>query len=362
MDEQLTPAMPEPMPPPSVPTTEAFRFTGNGGDYFRIWIVNLLLTVLTLGIYSAWAKVRRLQYFYQHTELAGSRFDYHGKPLSILKGRAIALLLVLAYNFSFNISLAVGLITLVVIAAVFPWLLRNALRFRAHYSSYRGLRFSFRGSLADAYRVFLGYGLLTVITLYITAPIFHRELKRYQHGNARFGSLGFGFDASVGAFYRVYAITGLAIIAAVGVTAALLGGSFAGVQAALQGRDAQMVGIVVAVLGVAVMVLIGQFVGPLFTALSGNLIWNHTQLGAHRFESRLSPWKLLWIGLSNTVMVMITLGLFMPWAAVRLARYRAECMSLLLTDSLDAVVADVEQGIGAVGEESAELFDIDIGL
>ncbi|MDR1854861.1 MAG: DUF898 domain-containing protein, partial [Azoarcus sp.] len=38
------------------------QFTGSGGEYFRIWIVNLLLSILTLGIYSAWAKVRREQY------------------------------------------------------------------------------------------------------------------------------------------------------------------------------------------------------------------------------------------------------------------------------------------------------------
>ena len=34
------------------------EFRGNGYEYFRIWIVNILLTIMTLGIYSAWAKVR----------------------------------------------------------------------------------------------------------------------------------------------------------------------------------------------------------------------------------------------------------------------------------------------------------------
>jgi hypothetical protein len=38
---------------------EQLHFTGSGAEYFGIWIVNLLLTILTLGIYSAWAKVRR---------------------------------------------------------------------------------------------------------------------------------------------------------------------------------------------------------------------------------------------------------------------------------------------------------------
>ena len=48
-----------------------FEFHGNGADYFRIWIVNLLFSILTLGIYSAWAKVRTKKYFYGNTELAG---------------------------------------------------------------------------------------------------------------------------------------------------------------------------------------------------------------------------------------------------------------------------------------------------
>src|SRR5262245_10194931 len=78
----------------SRPTIHRFEFTGTGAEYFRIWIVNLLLTILTLGIFSAWAKVRRLRYFYGSTQLAGSSFEYHGEPLKILKGRLIALLFI----------------------------------------------------------------------------------------------------------------------------------------------------------------------------------------------------------------------------------------------------------------------------
>ncbi|HXI78282.1 MAG TPA: DUF898 family protein, partial [Steroidobacteraceae bacterium] len=66
---------------------EQLRFTGSGAEYFGIWIVNLLLTIVTLGIYSAWAKVRRLQYFYRNTEIAGSSFVFHGSPVRILIGR-----------------------------------------------------------------------------------------------------------------------------------------------------------------------------------------------------------------------------------------------------------------------------------
>src|SRR5690349_18799843 len=85
---------------PAIRAPEQLQFTGSGGSYFGIWIVNLLLSIITLGIYSAWAKVRRLQYFYRHTELAGSGFDFHGSPTRILLGRIIALAMVILYNVS----------------------------------------------------------------------------------------------------------------------------------------------------------------------------------------------------------------------------------------------------------------------
>ena len=93
-------------------------FSGEGRDYFGIWVVNLLLTVLTLGIYSAWAKVRRMHFFYRHTSLAGAAFDYHGEPLSILKGRTLAFLMFMAYQISAETQPMVAAIVLLVLMAV----------------------------------------------------------------------------------------------------------------------------------------------------------------------------------------------------------------------------------------------------
>ncbi len=76
-----------------------FKFDGNGFEYFKIWIVNIVLTILTLGIYSAWAKVRNQQYFYGHTELTGTRFEYLAKPINILIGRLLVVPVVIAGNF-----------------------------------------------------------------------------------------------------------------------------------------------------------------------------------------------------------------------------------------------------------------------
>ena len=81
---------------------QRFKFTGNGTEYFGIWMVNLLLTILTLGIYSAWAKVRRMQYFYRNTYLNEASFDYHGTAIDILKGRIIGITLFASYSIFFH--------------------------------------------------------------------------------------------------------------------------------------------------------------------------------------------------------------------------------------------------------------------
>ena len=65
-------------------------FSGTAHAYFRVWIVNLCLTLLTLGIFFAWAKVRRKRYFYAYTTIAGTPFQYLSQPILILKGRLMA--------------------------------------------------------------------------------------------------------------------------------------------------------------------------------------------------------------------------------------------------------------------------------
>src|SRR5215470_13047448 len=85
-------------PAGAVPKVLVLEFRGRGAEFFRIWIVNLVLSVLTLGIYSAWAKVRTRRYFYGNTRLDGVAFEYHARPIAILKGRLLALGVILGLS------------------------------------------------------------------------------------------------------------------------------------------------------------------------------------------------------------------------------------------------------------------------
>jgi uncharacterized membrane protein YjgN (DUF898 family) len=97
-----------------------WRFTGRATEYFRIWIIGVVLSLLTFGIYSAWAKVRSHQYFYRHTWLDGSSFEYIASPRELLRGRLL-LALLLGVLFSMQVFFVpAAFITLLLLLAATP--------------------------------------------------------------------------------------------------------------------------------------------------------------------------------------------------------------------------------------------------
>jgi uncharacterized membrane protein YjgN (DUF898 family) len=372
-DESSGPAPSEPTAAaPPVPEPQPLAFTGSGREYFRIWIVNILLSIITLGIYSAWAKVRRMEYFYRNTRLAGACFDYHGKPIAILKGRIVAAVLFAVYYISGYLNPFYGLGAAVVLGLALPYLISRALRFRFYNSSYRGLRFEFLGSTKSAYWTFLALPVLSVFTLFLLLPFVQQRIKRYTHAQAAYGQTRFTFSAAVAEFYVTYVLGGL-LLAGVIFAAfwlffflTLAVSAITGVRAMPQSPDhpemtaSAIVSIVVFIAAYGLGLL---SVRAFVTARIQNLVWNSTTLGQHRFSCRIRAPKLFALLATNVAATIVTLGLFTPFAHVRLARYMAEVFTLVPRERLDNIVASERQrSVSAFGEEAAEVFDLDVAL
>jgi len=364
--DQVPPAM-----PPLVPDTPAtaagdagetqvqpFSFGGDGGEYFRIWIVNLLLSIVTLGIYSAWAKVRREQYFHRNLLLDGSGFDYHGQPIPILKGRIVAFLLLLVLSVTQNFNPVLYGIALVLLVPVVPWLAVKAFRFRAHNTSYRGLRFSFHGTYGQAFKVFVGYGLLAMFTFWLAFPLFYRQLRKFVLDNTRFGTTPFECAVSIGAIYRIFIFPVLIMFLLVIGLIIVVISAFAGQNNPLLMflLGAAFILIPLAIIGVQAVLL------PYIQARTANAVWNTTNLGPHAFVSCLPVGGYIGLTLVNWLAIICTLGLFIPWARVRVARYRAEHLDMVVSGSLADFLAAEATVASALGDETAEMFDLDIGL
>jgi uncharacterized membrane protein YjgN (DUF898 family) len=341
-----------------------FAFSGTGSEYFRIWIVNLLFSILTLGIYSAWAKVRRTRYFYGSTSVAGTSFEYHGNPVAILKGRIIAVLLIIIYNLAFEMSDLVGLLMLLMVMALTPWLIWKSLQFKLYNSSYRGIRFGFRGALKQIYWVYLALPFLTMLSALMLTPFTHQRIKKFQHQESRFGTSHFSFSGSVGSFYKAYLLVFAIWLLGIIVISGTLGGAlFAMITADTGDREtaaaAGAAGIFLFMLAMYVWMFL---LFPIFATLIQNLIWNNTQLSQHRFLSDMKWTRMAFITITNIIAIICTLGLFLPFAQIRAMKYRVECMALLPDGSLENFLAANQQQVSATGEGVTDLLDFDLSL
>ena len=109
----------------------SLEFKGSGSEFFQIWIVNLILSILTLGIYSAWAKVRTKRYLYGNTSIEGASFEYHADPITILKGRLIAFAALIVYSVITQIYPISNIVFLSVFALIVPWIIWRSTIFNA---------------------------------------------------------------------------------------------------------------------------------------------------------------------------------------------------------------------------------------
>ena len=331
--------------------TAGFRFHGNGAEYFRIWIVNLLLTIVTFGIYSAWAKVRRLQYFYGNTEIEGSRFQYHGKPIAILRGRIIGLVFFGAYSAFANASPKAALLAAAMLLCGIPLMLWGTLRFRAANTSYRNLRFRFSGSLGEAYKVtVLGY-LLSVFTLGLASPIAWRWYNNYAISNMNYGQAPFNHNAGNGDYYKTYFRFVLGFIGISFLIGILM-------PTLLRPLLASKSFLIPALLMIGTF----SFFYAWWKVLNTNLIVNFTTLNGEPFESHYEIGSFFRLQLVNAIGLMLTLGFFWPWTQTRNAAYRAEHITLCIDGSLDSIRGAGVEDVSTIGEETGGFFDLDIGF
>lgn len=372
---------------PEAPTSRFhanFAFTARGGEYFRIWVVNLLFTLATFGIYSAWAKVRKARYFRQNTRLDGHVFDYHARPGPILRGRIIALVLFAAYSWAFQFSVVAGLVTIGVLCAAGPWLFLRAQQFSLANTSYRGLRFGFVPGPGEAYATLLPaialwlapsvvLGLLgskydvsylrwfgvTSVALLLLLPALHHRIKSFQRRGATYGDRQFEFQSDVGGFYAVY-LKGLLFIALAGILGAICLVVFAALDTDRAQTDTKVASTLAGVGTALGMYLVAW---PYFATRLQQIVWKRTRLGDMRFRTEVQAGALFGLALKNVLLTLLTAGLYWPWAAVAMARYRVECMHMDADAPWAAIAAGLRgRPVSATGEGAADAFGFDIGL
>ncbi|GAA0361560.1 YjgN family protein [Bowmanella denitrificans] len=338
-------------------------FHGEGREFFGIWIVNLLLSIVTLGIYSAWAKVRTNRYFYGNLEADGHRFSYLAEPLQILKGRIIGVLLFGGYFLASYLSPFVAAIIMLVLVGLMPVLICLSLRFNLRMTAYRNVRFGFKGSIGRAYLLFLLYPILSLLTLYLTMPILLKKIDEFLYGNMRFGDRQVQTNLRTGEYY--VAAIGAAIIAALlSVVIMFPVGLLVGLAAGGGDmQDGSAAATIITIAAMLVYILMITLASSYYQAQIRNHLFNNSRIDkVAAFHSDLSFWALAKLRLANLFMLVFSLGLAYPWVKVRVANLFATATELQVLAEADQVVAVHSADPNAIAEEVSDIFDMDIGL
>ncbi len=339
-------------------TTYRFDFIGRTGEYFRIWVVSLFLSVVTLGIYSAWGKVRKKRYLYSHTELDGTGFEFRATPLAILRGRVIALVLLGGFALSGHVLPIMQLVFIIILLALTPWIVVAASRFNARNSAWRNITFSFNGGFWEAARVFLALGLLAVVTLGLMYPYARMRRARFIIEHHRFGDTQIRADLMMGGFILAYLLAALMFIGIMVLFVAAMVGLVFAAGAAARHQPSGMASLApVAVLYVAYIA-----VYAFLRAQIGNLTLNGVVVGPLRCRSTLRTRDMVWLYLSNIVAILATLGLATAWVTIRMARYRARNLYLIGEATPEAFMGTATSASSATGSEVSDLFDVDVSL
>lgn len=346
------------------------EFRGNASEYFGIWIVNILLTIITFGIYSAWAKVRRLRYFRGNTYLDGHSFDYHARGLQIFLGRFILFIVLSIINVITTVYPLLGAVTPFVFLAILPWFVVRSLKFNARVTSYRNIRFDFLGKPWGAFVSIVLASLVSAFSLGILAPFASRWSYRYILNNLRYGDRSFETDPKVGAIYRGWIVPALMVVMGLLLSAAIAWIFIwpMAMQAVgeMNGYDEDtQIGLTILAFYAVLIPIIVVFVvaGFIYRVVVRNVVLNSTLFDkVHPLYSDMSRGGYFWIVSSNFVITVLTLGLMRPWAAVREARYTASHTGITPKGEIGEIMASIQASGSAISAEYTDMEGMDFGF
>ncbi len=307
-----------------------FSFQGRGGTLFGIHLVNLFFTIITLGVYNFWARVKVRQYLWGQFEVAGDRLSYHGTGKEMLLGWLKAAViffipLVVLQNGPKWVEaspavMGVGaLLSLLLIAFFFPVAIVGTRRYRLSRTAWRSIRFSFRGTWKQYFALSWKGNLLNLITLSLYSPYYNAKRDKFLISHSFVGNRNFDYDGKGEDLFWSYLICLVLVVPTLGFS------------------------------------WIWYFVKRMC------YVWDHTTFGEARFASTVTFGGMVGVSLTNLLLVLVTLGFGFPWAEVRYLRYLSDNLNLNGPADFDSLAQDA-RAVNATGEELGSFLDLQFDL
>ncbi|NWG46403.1 MAG: DUF898 family protein [Alphaproteobacteria bacterium] len=354
-----------------------FGQTGRALPIVGLAVGNALLGLVTLSLFRFWARTRVRRYLWQTSFINGEPLDYSGKGSELFVSflMAIGLFIAPALLVSLFLTLwaepggalqvlgwmaASGLLGVLYGYATYRQ--RGYILSRTHW---RGIRFAQSGSAVGYGLALLGYLLLVSLTFGLFTPVMNNRLVRRLRTNTWFGDARFAYDGkALPLFWRFLAAI-LAAIVVIFTGPALLTSLMAEAGFELADADPEALGvlledpaslIVLAVAGGGTGLVL-LLIGALYRAFELNYMTAHTSIGGVRFAFRATGLSLLWLWVGNVLIIALTFGIGLPFALVRVMRYRLHRLSAEGTLELDAI-GQAGQPVPRWGEGLADMLGL----
>jgi uncharacterized membrane protein YjgN (DUF898 family) len=367
------------------------EFKGKAMEYFGIWLANILLTVVTIGIFSAWAKVRRLKYFFNNTKILEDSFAYHATGWQILKGRIIALVAILILGAGSAYIPSFSFISFLIIFFLLPFIINSSLRFNARMISYRNIKFNWHGNYKQTFLYFVLGPVISFLSLGFLHPLFTKYYYTYYANNHSYGTSRFSayttvkkyyLDAIKSGFLPVLFIFYSIIIYTIWDIASLMVWDIDYIDSMWISSGSEIERIISYNLNYNLGNYSNSFSNLLFILIPiiflTNFIYrifarnmllratilnnsNNKEISAN-FDSKLNPATYLWITISNAIVVPITLGLMSPWAQIRFYKYLSHSTKIEVIGDLNLFLDIEKKNLSSLGEEYAEMEGIEVNI
>jgi len=368
------------------------EFSGRGSEYFRVWIVNLLLTIVTLGFYTPFARRRTAQYFYGHTIVADSPLEFTANKRSMLAGFLLMVLFYLLFKLAAESGQdAAASVLMLGAAALAPWLWGSAMRFRLGSTRWRGVRLQFAAGWGEVYKA--SWPVFAIALAWIVVGGFFGALGRpipawawlaplagvaasvlcvirleFNYKSllvlrARIGEHHGRWKPAYRDFVRIWLATlgvFLAGVVLVGMIAGAVGGSLS-MFSGLRGKGLAAV-IFFAALAVGVLfglLLVSAPARAFREARMHRLVWNNVGLGRiARFRCDLRAGPYVWLRVRNMLLTLLTLGFYRPFAMVSEYRMKVESVTLHVKGGVDQLAGQLVNQQGALGDAAADALGL----
>ena len=311
-----------------------FAFVASSSELFILMIKNVIFTLLTLGLYTPYARTNVRKYIWKSTSLNSSPFMFKGDPASLRNSYLKIVILIILYLVVEAIIFKIFLhdkLELIIIYNIsiyaayfvfFIWARFGAYCYLVNHTSYRSISFNVKqGGSSEHLKSSIKGSIFTILTLGIYYPFMLCSLEKIRWGKTQYGDLPFKYSPEVKEFFFLW-----------------LKGCF-------------------------LSILTLGFYYPWHTVAMHKYRLSHLKFGHSQFHSSAKGGEYLMVCLKSILLLIVTLGLGAPIVMNLNLAYFFKNASIKGNINFDEIVAAAKnKRPGTFSDAASDILGIESGV